>query len=163
MSNLVFDYNPWCSSVFVVVELDALKANRRQRIFCSIGHSWDRMKQWLFFPPTKAFISPVVVFRFLAWPPGKRVTAKRILERLEYRLHHHLSKFDRSVFLILKPIFYFLVFIWLGFFLSRNYWSLVRLASIWEKAISICAGNLNSGRGYLITAVSTPKLHRWIP
>ena len=44
---------------------------------------------------------------------------------------------------------------WLGF-LSRNYWSLLdydRMASIWEKAISILAGNLNSGRSYLITAV----------
>ena len=34
-------------------------------------------------------------------------TAKRILERLEYRLHHRLLKFDRSVFLIFKPISYF--------------------------------------------------------
>ena len=31
------------------------------------------------------------------------VTAKRILQRL----YHRLSKFDRSVFLILKPISYF--------------------------------------------------------
>ena len=37
----------------------------------------------------------------------------------EYRLHHYLSKFDRSVFLILKPISYFLAFIWLGF-LPKN-------------------------------------------
>ena len=29
------------------------------------------------------------------------------LKDLEYILHHRLSKFDRSVFLILKPIFYF--------------------------------------------------------
>ena len=36
---------------------------------------------------------------------------------LEYRLHLSLSKFDKSVFLI------FLAFIWLSFFLSRNYWS----------------------------------------
>ena len=27
------------------------------------------------------------------------------------------------------------------------------MATIWEKAISILAGNLNSGRSYLITAV----------
>ena len=27
------------------------------------------------------------------------------------------------------------------------------MASIWEEAISILAGNLNSGRSYLITAV----------
>ena len=48
---------------------------------------------------------------------------KEYQKDLEYRLHHRLSKFDRSVFLILKPIYYFfLAFIWLGF-LSRNYWS----------------------------------------
>ena len=40
------------------------------------------------------------------------ITAKRILERL----HHPLSKFDRSAFLILKPISRFLVLIWLVFF-----------------------------------------------
>ena len=39
---------------------------------------------------------------------------------MEYRLHHRLSKFDWSVFLNLKPISYFLSFIWLGF-LSRIY------------------------------------------
>ena len=47
--------------------------------------------------------------------------------------------------------------LWLGF-LSRNYWSLLDhdlMASIWEKAISILAGNLNSGHSYLITAVRT--------
>ena len=75
---------------------------------------------------------------------------------MEYRLHHCLSKFDRSVFLILKSIsYFFLAFIWLGF-LSKNYWSSLDhdlMASIWEKAISISAGNLNSGRSYLITAV----------
>ena len=50
---------------------------------------------------------------------------------------------------------FFLAFIWLGF-LSRNYWSSLDhdlMASIWVKAISILAGNLNSGRSYLITAV----------
>ena len=31
------------------------------------------------------------------------------------------------------------------------------MARIWEKAISILAGNLNSGRSYLITAVSDKK------
>ena len=31
------------------------------------------------------------------------------------------------------------------------------MASIWEKAISILEGNLNSGRSYLITAVDRPK------
>ena len=40
--------------------------------------------------------------------------------------------------------------------LFRNYWSLLDhdlMASIREKNISILAGNLNSGRSYLITAV----------
>ena len=49
----------------------------------------------------------------------------------------------------------FLAFIWLGF-LSRKYWSSLDndlMASILEKAISILAGNLNSGRSYLIAAV----------
>ena len=44
---------------------------------------------------------------------------------------------------------------WLGF-LSKNYWSSLDhdlMASIWEKAISVLAGNLNSGRSYFITAV----------
>ena len=49
-------------------------------------------------------------------------TAKRILERLSIQTSSLLSKFDRSVFLNLKPISYFLAFIWLGF-LSRNFWS----------------------------------------
>ena len=31
------------------------------------------------------------------------------------------------------------------------------MASIWEKAISILAENLNSGRSYLITAVLTKE------
>ena len=31
------------------------------------------------------------------------------------------------------------------------------MASTWEKAISILAGNLNSGRSYLITAVKSEK------
>ena len=88
-------------------------------------------------------------------------TAKRILERLGIQT---LSSF---VFLILKPISIFLVLIWLGF-LSRNFWSLLNhdlMASIWEKAISILAGNLNSSRSYLITAVVKPPsmwLISWI-
>ena len=43
------------------------------------------------------------------------------------------------------------------FFIWWNYWSSLDhdlVASIWEKAISILAGNLNSGRSYLITAVT---------
>ena len=67
---------------------------------------------------------------------------------MEYRLHHRFSKFDRSVFL--SQFLILLAFIWLDF-LSRNCWSSSDhdlMASIWEKA-----GNLNSGRSYLITAV----------
>ena len=44
---------------------------------------------------------------------------------MEYRLHHRLSKFDRSVFLNLKPISYMFVVECLCF-LSRNYWGFVR-------------------------------------
>ena len=52
----------------------------------------------------------------------------------------------------------------MAWFLSRNYWSSIDhglMASIGEKAISILAGNLNSGRSYLITAVirKLEKLH----
>ena len=43
-------------------------------------------------------------------------TAKRILERLGIQTSSSFAKFDRSVFLILKPIFILLVFIWIGFF-----------------------------------------------
>ena len=81
-------------------------------------------------------------------------TAKKILKDLEFRLHHRLSKFDRSVFLIVKPISYFWRLYGLVFYLET-----IRvhdhdlMASIREKAISILAGNLNSGRSYLITAV----------
>ena len=72
---------------------------------------------------------------------------------LEFRLHYHLSKFDWSVFLNLKPISYFFGIYTAWFFI---YWSSldhVLMASIWEKAILILARNLNSGRSYLITAV----------
>ena len=75
---------------------------------------------------------------------------------MEYRLYHHLSKFDRSVFVNLKPISHFFGRLYGLGFLSRNYWSWSHpnlMASIWEKVISILAGNLNSGRSYFITAV----------
>ena len=51
-------------------------------------------------------------------------TAMRILERLGYRLHHHLSKFGSYVCIceFTANFLYFWVFIRLGF-LSRNYWS----------------------------------------
>ena len=51
------------------------------------------------------------------------------------------------------------MFIWLSF-LFKKYWSSLVddvIASISEKAISILAGNLNSGRSYLITAVHTTR------
>ena len=59
--------------------------------------------------------------------------------------------FDRSVFLILKPIWN-LCGIFMAWFLSRNYWSLLNhdlKASIWEKANPIFAGNYNSSLSYL--------------
>ena len=49
---------------------------------------------------------------------------------------------------------------WLGF-LSRIYWSSLDhdlVASIFEKAISILAGNLNSRRTYLIKAVDSESV-----
>ena len=52
------------------------------------------------------------------------------------------------------------MYIWLGF-LSRNYWSLLEhdlMASILEKAILFFWENLNSGRGYLITAVNQSQI-----
>ena len=73
-------------------------------------------------------------------------TAKRILERLGIQTAS--SFFKMSVFLIWSQFLIFLAFIWLGF-LSRKYWSSLDhdlIASIWEKATSILAGNLNSGR-----------------
>ena len=81
---------------------------------------------------------------------------------MEYRIHHRLSKLDWSVFLSLKPILILLALIWLGFFLSRIYWSSLDhdlMASIWEKDISILAGNLNLGRSYFITAVKANQFY----
>ena len=47
-------------------------------------------------------------------------TAKRILERLGIQLHHRLLKFDKSVFQMLKPIFYFFcVYMAWGFYLEN--------------------------------------------
>ena len=37
------------------------------------------------------------------------------------------------------------------------------MASIWEKAISILVANLNSGRSYLITAVTQTQTENLIP
>ena len=61
----------------------------------------------------------------------------------------YIPKFKANFLLIC------LAFIWLGI-LNRIYWSSLDhdlTASIWEKAISILAGNLNSGRIYIITTV----------
>ena len=58
----------------------------------------------------------------------------------------------------------FLVFIWLVF-LCRNYWRSLDhdlIASILEKDISILAGNLNSGRSYLITVLHSSLLAKCI-
>ena len=46
----------------------------------------------------------IVVFHQFLWI----VQLREYWKDLEYRLHHRLSKFDRSVFLNLKPISYFL-------------------------------------------------------
>ena len=61
-----------------------------------------------------------------------------------------------SLSLNLKPLFIFMVFIWLDFFYletigSELYHDL--MTSIWEKVISILMGNLNSSRSYLLAAV----------
>ena len=66
----------------------------------------------------------------------------------------------RSVVMNLKPIFFsflfffFLVFVPLGFLFTK--WSQLNhplVANMVEIVISILAGNLNSGRSYLITTV----------
>ena len=75
---------------------------------------------------------------------------------MDFRLHHRFSKFDWLVFLNLKPIFYLFGIYMACFFLSIIYWNSLDhalMSSIWEKVISILAGNLNSGRSYLFTAV----------
>ena len=71
---------------------------------------------------------------------------------MKYRLHHHLSKFDWSIFLNLMPISNLFCY-GLEFYLE----SFGVLASIREKAISTLAENLNSSRSYLITAVNCPS------
>ena len=61
------------------------------------------------------------VVKFLPWKFKIMHAARRILERLGIqRLHHRLSKFDRSAFLNLKPIYYFFGVYMACFFLSRN-------------------------------------------
>ena len=50
------------------------------------------------------------------------ITAMIILQILRIQTYHCLTKFDRSVFVNLKPILIFLAFILLGF-LSWNYLS----------------------------------------
>ena len=69
---------------------------------------------------------------------------------------HHLSKFEQSVVMTLMPFFfYFFGFIPLDF-CSKNYCSSINhhvMAIIWEKVVSIFAGNLYLDRNYLITTV----------
>ena len=75
----------------------------------------------------------------------------KVLKDVEYRLHHRLSKFDWCEFLNLKPISFSFFGIYMAWFLSRIYWSSLDhdlMASIWGKAISLLARNLNSGRSY---------------
>ena len=62
---------------------------------------------------------------------------------LEYRLHHRLSKFYRSVFLILKPISNFFRPLYGLVFLSRNYWS--SLDHDWMASICMRKSHFNSG------------------
>ena len=72
---------------------------------------------------TSLFVNGVLIIRLLREGRQRKVAVqlREHWKDLEYRLHHNLSKFDWSVFLILKPISY-LLFICLDF-LFRNYWS----------------------------------------
>ena len=83
-----------------------------------------------------------------------------------HRIPENSTEFQRtpqnsrewSVFLNSKPISNFLghLYGFLWFFLSTIYWSSLYhdlMARLWEKVISILAGNLNSSRCYLITTV----------
>ena len=63
--------------------------------------------------------------RFLSKQGRLLVQLREYQKDLECRLHHRLSKFDRSVFLILKPISYSFDVYVAWFFLSKNYWSLL--------------------------------------
>ena len=66
----------------------------------------------------------------------------------KWAFEHRLLKFDRALVVNLKQITSFLTFIPLAFWI-RNY----LLANVWEKNISMLAGNLNTGLSYLITTV----------
>ena len=79
------------------------------------------------------------------------------MKDLEFKLHHRLPKFDWSVFLNLKPISCFLGFYMAWFFYLKSIgvrWIMIWCWCIWEKAISILVGYLNSSSSYLITAVT---------
>ena len=79
-------------------------------------------------------------------------TAKRILERLGLVTSSLFVKIWMVCIPEFKANFLFVCL----FFLSRIYWSALDhdlMASIWEKVISILAGNLNSSRSYPITAL----------
>ena len=55
--------------------------------------------------PMKRIHTKKFIFSFMK--SMRYITGKEILERLGIQLHHRLSKFDRSVFLISKSISYF--------------------------------------------------------
>ena len=65
-------------------------------------------------------------------------TAKRILERLGIQTSTSFLKFDRSVFLILKPISLLFWHLYGLFFLSSNYWCSIDLDQM--ASISVLAG-----------------------
>ena len=83
-----------------------------------------------------------------------KLTRRSIVQQCIFGTFGTLSKVHWQLNISSELLFQ-LKFMWLGF-LSRNYWSWLDhdlMASFWEKAISILAGNLNSRRSYLITAV----------
>ena len=85
------------------------------------------------------------------------VEPREYLKDLEYRLYHRLSNWIGLYSKFSKPISYFLG-VYLAWYLSINCWNSLDhdlMASIWEKAILISTGYLNSGLSYLITAVPT--------
>ena len=75
---------------------------------------------------------------------------------LEYRFHHCLSKFVRSVLVNIKTISYFFEFTWFGFW-SKNYWKLVIDHDLMANLRKKIHWNLNSGRSNLITPVQDHK------
>ena len=85
------------------------------------------------------------------------ITAKRILERRGIQtssLNHLIVKIWLVCIHEFKDSFLSFWHLYgLVFYLEYIGSSLNLMASIWEKAISIFEGNLNSGRSYLINAI----------